>query len=237
MTSAQHPTNLHAEPNDAHEDALLKLSPDASIQAHLQIAKRAFASGEVDLRRGAEHVAQAVEKGATQRQAAEGVGKSPAWVNRLLRWRADDYRDDTPFGPEAKSKRERARVQASKHETLSVKTLDASETIPAKIFAMGTAEIKDTPASHLIEDAILAVNKYIPKRRLSETATLKTAQRKELIEYLDLLCNCVRPVMRSKLALIVEKRRAVTGLTWDQLIVPALDDVEPLIPPLIAEND
>lgn len=59
-------------------------------------------------------IAAAQERGATQRQIADAVGKSPAWVNRLLKWRESGY-DDTPFEPESKARRQRARsVQAPK---------------------------------------------------------------------------------------------------------------------------
>ncbi len=47
--------------------------------------------------------------GKTQRQIAEGVGKSVAWVNRLLQWRRDGFPSDTPFGPQSADARERKR--------------------------------------------------------------------------------------------------------------------------------
>ena len=54
----------------------------------------------------------------TQRQIAAGVGKSPAWVNRLLAWRSEGFVDDTPFGPSNAEQRERAkeRVQPTEQE-------------------------------------------------------------------------------------------------------------------------
>ena len=70
-------------------------------------------SGETSLRAAAEDIAAAQEQGATQRQIAEAVGKSAAWVNQLLKWRHSSYRDVTPFGPQAKASRQRAnRVQS-----------------------------------------------------------------------------------------------------------------------------
>ena len=38
-------------------------------------------------RAAAEDIARACDQGATQREVAEGVGKSAGWVNRLLKWR------------------------------------------------------------------------------------------------------------------------------------------------------
>jgi hypothetical protein len=43
------------------------------------------------------------------------VGKSAAWVNRLLKWRQCGYQD-TAFGPQAKASRARAHVQTTKHQ-------------------------------------------------------------------------------------------------------------------------
>ena len=55
----------------------------------------------------AEYLAYAEEEGKTQRQIAEGVGKSAAWVNRLLQWRRDGYPEDTPFGTQSQERDER----------------------------------------------------------------------------------------------------------------------------------
>lgn len=85
----------------------------ATIDQHHRKAKQAIASGEASLREAADHLAQARKLGATQRQSAEAVRKSPAWVNRLLRWR-DGGCKDSPFGPQSKVKRARAAVQATK---------------------------------------------------------------------------------------------------------------------------
>ena len=84
-----------------------------SVPELLSRAKRAIESGETSLRAAAEDIAAAQEQGATQRQIAEAVGKSAAWVNQLLKWRHSSYRDVTPFGPQAKASRQRAnRVQS-----------------------------------------------------------------------------------------------------------------------------
>ena len=74
----------------------------------LSRANRAIESGETSLRAAADDIAAAEEQGATQRQIAEAVGKSAAWVNRLLKWRESGYQDDTAFGPQAKASRQRA---------------------------------------------------------------------------------------------------------------------------------
>ena len=58
------------------------------ISELLAQARKAIESGETSLREAAETVALAQQQGATQRQIANAVGKSAAWVNRLLQWRA-----------------------------------------------------------------------------------------------------------------------------------------------------
>src|ERR1700675_825285 len=49
----------------------------------LNRAKQAIDSGENSLQAAAEDIAAAQEQGATQRQIAQTIGKSAAWVNRL----------------------------------------------------------------------------------------------------------------------------------------------------------
>ena len=80
------------------------LSPERSLRRKLQEAvltltteellsraKRNIDSCERPLREAAEDIAKAREQGATQRDIALAVGKSPAWVNRLLKWRLSGY--------------------------------------------------------------------------------------------------------------------------------------------------
>jgi hypothetical protein len=86
-----------------HERNYLPLVP-RRINPCATPAKRAIETGENDLRRAAEHIAKAQEKGASQRLIALSIGKSPARVNTLLRWRSPGCQDETPFGPESKAK-------------------------------------------------------------------------------------------------------------------------------------
>jgi hypothetical protein len=60
----------------------------------------------------AARLVQAQADGLTQRQMAALVGRSKAWVNRVLQWEADGCAD-TPFGPEAKAKRRRKAARRS----------------------------------------------------------------------------------------------------------------------------
>jgi hypothetical protein len=51
--------------------------------------------------------------GMSQRDIAAEIGKSPAWVNRMLAWRLADFPEDTPFG--GTERRERESVQRAEH--------------------------------------------------------------------------------------------------------------------------
>src|SRR5688500_16931370 len=81
-----------------------------SVPELLRRARIALEAGEISLRQAAEDIAAAQEQGATHRQIADAVGKSAAWVNRLLQWRRSGYRDGTAFGPQAKASRQRAQA-------------------------------------------------------------------------------------------------------------------------------
>jgi hypothetical protein len=82
----------------------------------IALAAKAFASADRNLRLAAEYLAFAEEKGATQRQMAEGVGKSAAWVNGLLKWRRDGYQDNTPFAAQSAERDERHDEQIREQE-------------------------------------------------------------------------------------------------------------------------
>ena len=72
-------------------------------------AKKAIENGDASMRDAAEAISAAQRHGATQREIAHAVGKSVAWVNRLCQWARNDYRDETPFGPQGKAARQRAK--------------------------------------------------------------------------------------------------------------------------------
>ena len=75
----------------------------------LDKAMRAITAGETHFRFAADHLAQARKLGASQRQSAKAIGKSPAWVNRLLKWR-DNGCKDAPFGPKSQARNNVRRV-------------------------------------------------------------------------------------------------------------------------------
>jgi hypothetical protein len=83
-------------------------------------AKDAIAAGDQSLHDAAEALAVAREDfKSSQREIADAVGKSVAWVNRLLQWRKQGFAG-TPFGPSSKARRERQkRVQAPEQRASS----------------------------------------------------------------------------------------------------------------------
>jgi hypothetical protein len=79
----------------------------------LSRAKHAIEAGDQSLHDAAEALALAQEDfKASQREIAEAVGKSAAWVNRLLRWRKEGC-PGSPFGPGSKAGRERRKCVQS----------------------------------------------------------------------------------------------------------------------------
>jgi hypothetical protein len=90
---------------------------DITANEAIALARQAIASADRNLKSAAQFLAVAEEQGKTQRQMAEGVGKSAAWVNRLLQWRRDGFPEDTPFGAQSQERDERhderVREQAS----------------------------------------------------------------------------------------------------------------------------
>jgi hypothetical protein len=91
-------------------------------------------------------MAAAKALGASQRQIAKAVGMSSTWVHQMLKWRAEDYKDITPFGPQSKANRQRAKVgQAADRK----KTADRSDagTDQAQAAAAGAAKTAKAEAA------------------------------------------------------------------------------------------
>jgi hypothetical protein len=208
----------------------------------LNRAKQAIESGETSLHAAAEDIAAAQEQGATQRQIAEAVGKSAAWVNRLLKWRQSGYRDDTAFGPQAKASRQRAqRVQATEQ-----KPATTSEQAQAAA-ARARAEAAKAEAARAKADAQKAKAEAAKAKADARTARAKakaraysffrgafddgteekkihSGPRELLVKALGML-GSDQAGERANAALVVEKQRAKLGMTWDELIISA-DEAE-----------
>ena len=164
----------------------------ASINTLHDKARRAVEAGEHKFRQAAEYLAQARKLGATQRQSAKAIGKSPAWVNALLRWKAADYKD-TPFGPQSKAKR--AAVQSPKQR----RPLTAEEALAQK----AQAEFQK-PAL------------WLWQRCSGRPKQIPAAARAELLKAPHMLSSS-----RDTAAVLVERCRVRLNLTWDELLVAA----------------
>jgi len=170
----------------------------ASINTLHDKARRAIEAGEHKFREAAECLAAARKLGATQRQSAKAISKSPAWVNMLLKWRSGGYRG-TPFGPQSKAKR--AAVQSPKQ---SRRPMTAEEALAQK----AQAEFQ-TARAVAVATMFGADTKRIP-----------VGARKELLAALHMLSS-EHAAERAAAALIVERVRARLNLSWDDLLVPA----------------
>jgi hypothetical protein len=207
----------------------------------LSRAKHAIASGENSLHTAAEDIAAAQEQGATQRQIAAAVGKSAAWVNRLLKWRQSGYQDATAFGPQAKASRQRAqRVDTT--EQKKQKPATTSERAQAAA-ARARAETAKAEAARAKADAQKAKAEAAKAKADAQTARAKekaktysffrggfgdytekkeihSGPRELLVKALGML-GSDHAGERANAALVVEKQRAKLGMTWDELIIPA----------------
>ena len=95
------------DPTHREENITPSSVPNSTTKADLlSLAKAAIEAGEQSLHRAAEALGIAEEEhSASQREMAEAIGKSVAWVNALLQWRRSGYKDDSPFGPTTRAGR------------------------------------------------------------------------------------------------------------------------------------
>jgi hypothetical protein len=132
----------------------------------LSRAKVAIEDGERSLRDAAEALALAHKDfDATQREIAAAVGKSAAWVNRLLQWQKEGC-PGTPFGPGSKTSRaRRKRVQATKQEASRKAHTDDTEASVEKRKA--EPEIETSTATSPLAKFKSAVDDLFPKMNYS----------------------------------------------------------------------
>ena len=177
----------------------------------LSQAKLAIESGETSLRAAAEDIAAAQKQGATQRQIATAVGKSAAWVNRLLGWRKSGYRDDTAFGPQAKASRQRTKRVQSPEQKLDKAAWTKANAEKAKAeAAKAKADAQRARRKHGFFHGALG----------SDTKTIDSRSRELLVKSLGML-GSDHAGERANAALAVEQQRIKLSMSWDELIIPA----------------
>lgn len=188
------------------------------------------------LEAAAEKMATAQKQGATQRKIARGVGKSLGWVNRLLKWREGGYQGDSPFGPQSRASRQRARVQsAERKKQKPATTSEQAKAAEARARAERTkaeAEKRKAEAEKSKADAAKArAEKERAQAEASkafwaaydrDTKKLPTNPRGLLIKLLGML-GSDHPGERANAARLVEKQRIKLDMTWEQLIIPAAE--------------
>ena len=123
MLEAFHPTSV-ACLNQAGQADIAPTGANTATKAELlSRAKAAIEIGERSLHEAAEALGVAQElHSATQREMAEAIGKSAAWINKLLKWRRSGYKDHSPFGPTTK----RERVEHAQHQAKASKPRSAA---------------------------------------------------------------------------------------------------------------
>jgi len=177
-------------------------------------------SGENNFRDAAECLANAQELGASQRQSAKAVGKSPAWVNALLKWRRSGYKDHCPFPRLGRHVQPAEQRKASRPPT-------SAEQAQAQV-ARASAERAKAEAQTAKAEAVKAQAEFQRSRaeaasRMFGAETKRiphSGAREQLINALQMLAS-ERAPERASAALIVEKQRALLDMAWDELIVPA----------------
>ena len=202
----------------------------ASIAEHLSLAKRDIASGDKSFQSAAEHIAAAIALGSTQRDAAATVGKSVAWINRVLKWKDSGFAASGPFTEDNKQKRRRAFSQ-TKHQTAFSQTKHSKSEARAKA---DQAKAEAAKARHKADEervkARAAREKIKAERakrfreaffgREPETLEINKADRDKLVKALGMLGSDHDGEVLNA-ARMVERLRRKLGTTWEILVVKA----------------
>jgi multidrug efflux pump subunit AcrA (membrane-fusion protein) len=205
-------------------------------------ARQAIGSGEMGFRTGADYLAEARKLGATQRESASAIGKSPAWVNALLKWHDGGFKSDAPFPGATRSPVQRAEQKNGDQKRASrpATTAEQAQAQTAKANAQhAKAEAQKARADAAKVRAEANKARAEAKRAQQEAFSgmfsgmfghrekkkIHSGARELLIKALGML-GSEHSGERASAALVVEKQRARLGMTWDELIVPAESQVE-----------
>jgi hypothetical protein len=195
------------------------------LRDHMVVAKNLIAKGEKCLMQAAEVIAEVSQQGASQRQIAAEIGKSQAWVCRLLAWRAAGYADETPFGPESKAKRDRARDQAPDQPDTDQSADQAEADQGEEKDDADEAETESDEGDHDQapddgDDEAETMRQEFKRARRAKAAGDRSMQAKRILlaKALGMLgSNHDGEVISA--ARLAEKLRTDIGLTWLELIV------------------
>jgi hypothetical protein len=202
----------------------------ATVERLLEQAKHCIARGESSMREAAEHIDEAMrlDNKLTQRAIAERIGKSPAWVNRLISWKSAGYKSETPFGPQSKASRKKAAaVQATKRppekiapEALLRKKARAERDTAKASAAEAPAKAADSKhkaqqAKHEAEAERVRANRL----RANGAADISYEDRERLVKLLGML-GSEHEGERASAAKKADDLRKSLDLDWSDLIVP-----------------
>ena len=198
---------------------VLDLREIAKIPELLARARQSIETGVSSFRAAAEYLAEARRLGVSQRQLAEGVSKSAAWVNALLKWRELGYPDDTPFQNRRPLAKAVQQAEQSSWEPTDTGTSDQVQAAASGSLLYIDVVEADTPVESEVakREAVAtpgATTTSQPKVKLS------SAQRELLVNTLCDLASSKRGV-RDHAASAVGKQLMSLGLKWEHLIIPA----------------
>jgi hypothetical protein len=204
------------------------------IDSLLKDAKRAIADGEASLQKAAECIAQAQGEGATQREIAEAVGKSAAWVSQLLKWRGGGY-EGSAFGSAKAQQRatfrqseqkakpvttdEQARVEQARAEAAAEKARERAAKAEAER-AKHERKKAEADARRAREEGRRARQRATWGRWTSGAAEINSGPRTLLVKALGMLGSDHDGEILAA-ARTAEQQRRKLNLTWDELIVEA----------------
>lgn len=216
-----------------------------SVAEHLSIAKADIAAGSHRFKSAAEHIAAAVDLGATQRGVAETTGMSAASVNRLLKWRKVGF-IGTPFGPDNVAKRARMFSQTKQekaqkseaHARADEAKAKAAEARAAAAAAKAKAKADTDTAKARARQARADADAARFRARADEARArqarfrifsfdhdepcenLDPNSRARLIKFLGML-GSDHDGERANAAKMADDMRKRLGVSWNQLIVKA----------------
>jgi hypothetical protein len=89
-----------------------KAEREAAAEHALLLFKIEVEDNDQSIRKATEYLVETLRLGTTQRAAAEVVGKSASWVNRLRKWAKKGYPPCGPFSADGKARRKRDKTKS-----------------------------------------------------------------------------------------------------------------------------
>jgi hypothetical protein len=181
-------------------------------------AKAAIERGESAMHEAAEHIAEAQRQGATQRQIAERIGKSAAWVNALLAWRRAGFQGEVfarwkrPAFSQAKQKPKHTKQTATDRAEAEAQKAKA-EAKKAK----ADAERAKADAQRAREEAA----RYYSE--MGSPKQIRGNDRARLVKVLGML-GSDRDGEVLNAARHAEQLRRKLNASWDELIIGAVEE-------------